>query len=237
MRSYLYMLIGLCLTATSYADLVALDNHALQAVEGQAGADIALKLSLNLKPDGSFDQGLCAEAAYCHFALGVNNRYVQYQTGDSNELWTKPSSESGRKLWVVFKGMQGMLNIQRLGLDGVDLTYKNNKDVEILKPSIQLSISAAAPIQVRNFGFDALSIEQDNFVSSKTQEGSSTNPADYGYLKAPRYSSSTTDFANGKSSAFDQGKETGFMGLRMHGNIAMNGKVMVFGCDASHGRC
>jgi len=221
---------------TLHADLIALDNQALQAVEGQAGADISLKITMNQRPDGSYDQNLCSDAGYCHFALGVNNRYVQYQAGDSDNLWSKPSSDSGRKLWLVFKGTQGMLNIQRLGLDGVDLRYKDKNNMEILKPSIQLSVTAATPLQIRNFGFDAISIEQDLFVSSANQSTSS-NPADYGYLKSTRYSSSTADFNTGKSSAYDQGRETGFMGLRMNGNMALNSKVMVFGCDASHGRC
>ncbi|MDQ9836130.1 hypothetical protein RFY08_05430, partial [Acinetobacter baumannii] len=39
---------------------------------------------------------------------------------------TKPSgwvenSDSGNKLWLVFKGVQGTLNIQKMGLDGADL--------------------------------------------------------------------------------------------------------------------
>ncbi|EPF70871.1 DUF6160 family protein [Acinetobacter rudis] len=237
MRNYGLVLLACLASTTLHADLVALDNTALQAVEGQAGADISLKITMNQKADGSYDQSLCSDAGYCHFAIGVNNRYVQYQAGDSNDLWTKPSSESGRKLWLVFKGTQGMLNIQRLGLDGVDLRYKDKSNMEILKPSIQLSLTAAVPLQVRNFGFDAMSIEQDLFVSSATQSGSSSNAADYGYLKSTRYSGAPADFATGKSSAFDQGKEVGFMGLRMNGNMAINSKVMVFGCDAGHGRC
>lgn len=237
MLKSIYVLLGCCLSLPVYADLQALDNEALQAVEAQAGADISLKIALNQKLTGGFDQGLCNDAAYCHFGLSLNKRYVQYQTGDSAELWSKPSSESGRKLWLVFKGGQGVLNVQRLGLDGVDLTYKNNQGVEILKPAMQIGLSAATPILIRDFGFDAMSIEQDSFVSTAGQEGSSANAADYAYLKANRYSNSAADFAIGKSSAFDQGKETGFMGLRMNGNMAINSKIMIFSCDAGHGRC
>ncbi|TCM65828.1 hypothetical protein EC844_11474 [Acinetobacter calcoaceticus] len=229
------LLIGCLLGfSTAQAGLVELDNAALQAIEGQAGADLSLKLALNQKRDGTFDKTICSNPGYCHIALSLNNRFVKWQAGDTNDTWTQPDSVSGRKLWLVFKGMQGMINVQRLGLDGVDLKYKSKDGPEILKPSIQLSFSAASPIQIRNFGFEALSIEQDSFESTAAE---SNFEGDYGYLKAPKYSDSAQDYANFKSSNYDKGKETGFTGLMMNGNMALNGKVMIFSCDGSHPRC
>ncbi len=234
----IFLLWGL-LSAVSgaQAGLVALDNQALGEVQGQAGADLALKLALNQTRNGEFDTNLCQDRAYCHIALSLNKRYVQQQAGDTALSWSKPDSNSGRKLWLVFKGVQGSLNIQKLGLDGVDLRYRNKDNVEILKPSMQLSFSAAMPIQIRNFGFDALSIEQDNFQSSSIDAGTSANAADHGYLKANTYSSAAADMNSGKSSQFDKNKEVGFTGMMIHGNLALNGKVMVFSCDGSHPRC
>ena len=234
----IFLLWGL-LSAVSgaQAGLVALDNQALGEVQGQAGADLSLKLALNQTAAGQFDNTLCRDRAFCHIALSLNNRYVQQQSGDSSLSWSKPDSNSGRKLWLVFKGVQGSLNIQKLGLDGVDLRYQNKQNNEILKPSMQLSFTAAMPIQIRNFGFDALSIEQDSFQSSSVDAGSSANAADHGYLKASTYSSAAADMRNGNSSQFDQNKEVGFTGMKMHGNLALNGKVMVFSCDGSHPRC
>lgn len=54
----------------------------------------------------------------------------------------------------------------------------------------------------------------------------------YGYLKNSVYNAS-----NAPNSAYDHGKETGFMGLRMNGNLALQGTIKVFGCDGSHPRC
>lgn len=234
----IFLLISLLGTvAMAQAGLIALDNQALGEVQGQAGADLSLKLALNQTAAGQFDNNLCRDRAFCHIALSLNNRYVQQQSGDSSLSWSKPDSNSGRKLWLVFKGVQGSLNIQKLGLDGVDLRYQNKQNNEILKPSMQLSFTAAMPIQIRNFGFDALSIEQDSFQSSSVDAGSSANAADHGYLKASTYSSAAADMRNGNSSQFDQNKEVGFTGMKMHGNLALNGKVMVFSCDGSHPRC
>lgn len=71
-----------------------------------------------------------------------------------------------------------------MGLDGADLKYLDKSNTEIIKPAIQLSFSAAQPILIRNFGFNALSIEQDNFTSSTTTQGSSANMYDYAYFKS-----------------------------------------------------
>lgn len=71
-----------------------------------------------------------------------------------------------------------------MGLDGADLKYLDKSNTEIIKPAIQLSFSAAQPILIRNFGFNALSIEQDNFTSSTTAQGSSANMYDYAYFKS-----------------------------------------------------
>ena len=241
----------------------ALTDADLQQVEGQAGADLSLKLVLNqvntkdsfyTTSDKSyatnnaykFDNevgGVCEKVAFCHLALSVNNRYV-----DSNGM---ANSSEGKKLWVVFKGIQGTINVQKLGLDGADVIFKNVSGVATgIKPAIQLSFDATNPIQIRNYGFDALSIEQDKFTSKTNTDGSvvenvtkvtnadgsttTTNPkTDFGYLQDTKYD--TTTAAN---PLYDQGKETGFMGMRMNGNLALQGKLMMFSCDKSNNsRC
>ena len=222
-----------------------LSDSDLQAVEGQAGADLSLKLSLNHKnygteanPNYQFDKDdACKNLAFCHMAISVNKRFVKPDA-------SKPSgfvedSESGNKLWVVFKGIQGTVDIQKLGLDGVDLVLKGKDGVERIKPAIQLSFDPNKPILIRNFGFNALAIEQDNFTSSMTSDNNvadgstaSTPIGDYGYLKADTYNSS-----NAPNSAFDHGREKGFMGMQMNGNLVMQGKMLMFSCDANHPRC
>ena len=241
MKKITALLFALCATVT-HAELQTLDNDALQAINGQAGADLSLMLNLNQTSNGIFDNGsggVCENVEFCHIGLAINKRFVQADT-------TKPSgwaenSDSGNKLWLVFKGVQGTLNIQKMGLDGADLKYLDKSNTEIIKPAIQLSFSAAQPILIRNFGFNALSIEQDNFTSSTTTQGSSANMYDYAYFKKPTYeaiaNSANQQVATATPSAYDHGRETGFMGLMMNGNLAIQGKVMVFSCDGSHPRC
>jgi len=224
------LFIFMSLVSVSTFALEPLSDQELQSVEGQAGADLSLKLSLNQKGDGSFDSTLCANVEYCRLAMSLNKRFVSQKAGDVNNIFSDANSDSGHKLWLVFKGIQGTINIQKLGLDGADLTYKNDGGTQIIKPAIQLSSTASIPIQVRNFGFNALSIEQDSFNSTSTAEGVGAAASDYGYLK-------TSTYASNNASVYDRNKETGFTGMMMNGNIALNGKVMVFSCDASHPRC
>lgn len=219
----------------------ALTDSDLQQVEGQAGADLSLKLVLNqINANDSYyttgnayklDSVVCAKLEFCRLALSVNNRYVD-AGGAANSV-------SGNKLWVVFKGIQGTINIQKLGLDGVDLVYKDANNTARIKPAIQLSFDATNPIQIRNFGFNALSIEKDEFTSQTNANGTVTENSSgatadkYGYLKNTVYDSSTA-----ANSLYDQGNETGFMGMRMNGNLALQGKMMMFSCDsASNKRC
>ena len=224
------LFIFMSLMSLSAFALEPLSDQELQSVEGQAGADMSLSLSLNQKADGNFDSTLCAKVEYCRLAMSLNKRFVSQKAGDVNNIFSDANSDSGHKLWLVFKGIQGTINIQKLGLDGADLTYKNDSGTQIIKPAIQLSTTASIPIQVRNFGFNALSIEQDSFNSTAAAEGIGATAADYGYLKK-------TTYASNNASVYDQNKETGFTGMMMNGNIALNGKVMVFSCDASHPRC
>lgn len=228
MRKITALLIATFMTMPVYA-LEALSDQDLQAVEGQSGADLSLKLSLNQKEVNGkyvFDDGVgavCADVEFCRLALSVNNRYIK--NGQA-------SSVDGFKLWLVMKGVQGTINVQKLGLDGVDLTYKADNGTQKIKAAMQLSFDAAKPIQIRNFGFNALAFGQDKFTSSAGNEVGSNVASDYGYLQVTKY-----DATNAPNSVYDHGRETGFMGVQMNGNLALQGKVMMFGCDASHPRC
>ncbi|OTG83833.1 hypothetical protein [Acinetobacter sp. ANC 4648] len=254
MKKITFLLLALC-NSMVFAELKPMDNQTLRAIEGQAGADLSLKLTLNQKvltntelANGTAPIVDCANLAYCHLAISPNKRFVQK---DASGNWTVAASDPtvsnpGHKLWLVFKGIQGTMNIQKLGLDGIDLQYSN-----MIKPAIQLTVSADKPLQIRNYGFNALSIEQDNFTSyydatGKLVEGSSSTASDYGYLKANVYSDKaqvidqsapTLGPIGTTADKYDTGRETGFVGMMMNGNLALQGKIMMFSCDGNHPRC
>ncbi|MCU4414689.1 hypothetical protein KTH71_11720 [Acinetobacter sp. WU_MDCI_Axc73] len=207
------LLASILISAYANAGLKEINSEDLSHITGQAGADISLNLSLNHTSDYQLDSSVCSDPAYCRLAVAFNNRL----------------NANNQKQWLVFKGIQGTINVQLLGLDGADLTYRNKSDTtNVLKPAIQLSARKDKPILIRNLGFNAMSIETDTVAN----EGSG-NVA--GYLAA----TSGTGYSNGKYTiaGFDNGKETGFTGLMMNGNLALNGKVMIFSCDSTHPRC
>lgn len=227
--------------AGSVAAMEPLNDVALQQVEAQAGADLSLKLSLNHRLEGgkyildTGTNGICSELQYCRLALALNKRFI---TGDVNtsSAW-QPNSDSGRKVWLVMKGIQGTINIQRLGLDGAELDYKNELGVIQNKSALQFSFDVTKPLEIRNFGFTALSIEQDTFVSPITPENEVLAANTPGYLKVQTYGATAGTTVIATNQVFDHGRETGFLGMNMNGNMFMQGKMMMFGCDGSHPRC
>ena len=214
----------LCCTTWSHAALEALDNQAMTDVTGQGGADISLQLSLNHDTNAGF---VCANnrLEYCRIGLSINNRYAdgsyRDSTGQARDKAGASIDNVGRKQWLVFKGIQGTINIQKIGLDGADLTYLNDTGTStITKPAIQFSFDDSKPILFRNVGYQSLAIETDNVAN----EGAGNDP---GYLVTGTYG----------GTGFDAGREVGFTGLNINGNLAIAGTIKVFSCDAGHPRC
>lgn len=209
------------------AGLEPLANSELQQIDGQAGADISLDLRLNQTTPGVFDSTGCAKLEFCRLAVSVNNRYHD-GTQDSYDVNGKRvASATGKKLWLVFKGVQGAINIQQMALDGADLKYGN-----ITKPAVQLGFNPLKPIQIRNLGFSALSVETDEQVNEGGMPG---------YLAMGSGGNGANAYSAGKYSdptnQFDFGRETGFTGLNINANLSVAGTIKIFSCDGSHPRC
>ncbi|MCH7379407.1 MULTISPECIES: DUF6160 family protein [Acinetobacter] len=229
-------LLGVSLLSSlmTHAGLQVLDSQAMAEVRGQAGADLSLNLQLNQTGmNGDFDTALCTDLRFCRLGLSLNKRYLKETTTGSG-VW-RADDISGNKLWLVFKGIQGTVNIQKLGLDGVDLVYNNDAGQVQIKPAIQLSYSSNYPILIRNFGYQSLAIEKD----SVADEGANNIP---GYLVSTAagvgsytYTGNTFDGKHPTNAGL--GRETGFTGLMMNGNLAIQGNVVMFACDGSHPRC
>lgn len=240
--------------AVAHAELEPMKNVDLQAVDGQASAatiDWLLSLNQVRTPNPSFpsdrsrdlfefDSETCSDLRFCRFAMASNNRYDNGSYIDATGTIRKPdgsagtAADLGKKQWVVFKGMQGTIHIQNMQIDGADLLYRDDSNAEQIKAALQLTFDAAHPIRIRNFGFNAVSIETDTVAN----EGAGNVP---GYLAMGSGGTGEKAYANGvytnTTNKFDQGRETGFTGLSMNGNLALQGTLKVFSCDASMKRC
>ena len=228
----------------AHAELQTLDNAQLQQVEGQASAaTIDWTLSLNQTSTGVFDTTTCSDLRFCRFAVSLNNRYHDgsYVTRDPitnietiHDKNGNVITATGRKQWIVFKGIQGSIQLQKVDIDGVDLLYRSDAEntgvPDQIKAALQVSFKAANPIKIRNFGFNALSIETDTVAN----EGAGNVP---GYLNADKYGATAGTNIKVTTSVYDQGRETGFMGMMMNGNLALQGNLKVFSCDGSMKRC
>ncbi|ENU35507.1 MULTISPECIES: hypothetical protein [Acinetobacter] len=231
----------------AHADLQSLNNQQLQQVEGQASAatiDWTLRLNQKETTAGSgvytFDTDTCADLRFCRFAVSSNNRYDNGSYIDATGTIRKPdgsagtAADLGKKQWLVFKGIQGSIQLQKVDIDGTDLLYSSDANMtgtpDQIKAALQVSFKAANPIKIRNFGFNALSIETDTVAN----EGTGNVP---GYLNADKYGATAGTNIKVTTSVYDQGRETGFMGMMMNGNLALQGNLKVFSCDGSMKRC
>ena len=231
----------------AHADLQSLNNQQLQQVEGQASAatiDWTLRLNQKETTAGSgvytFDTDTCADLRFCRSAVSSNNRYDNGSYIDATGTIRKPdgsagtAADLGKKQWLVFKGIQGSIQLQKVDIDGTDLLYSSDANMtgtpDQIKAALQVSFKAANPIKIRNFGFNALSIETDTVAN----EGTGNVP---GYLNADKYGATAGTNIKVTTSVYDQGRETGFMGMMMNGNLALQGNLKVFSCDASMKRC
>ena len=201
------------------AQMQPMDNESMAAVDGQSGARLDLSMSINW--DAANNQYSCAGSAadkdkFCRLGVSLNNRV----------------DSSNHKSWLVFKGLHAeAINLQNLRIDGVS-------GINGTQSGLKLTFTDTDPIQLRHVGFNALSMEYDDFAStlSSTVNGRWDEPAnpmgDPGYLKYSTYS--TTD-----PSVYDGGHETGFLGMDIHGNLSVTGSMTVFAmtCTGSGTRC
>ena len=223
MKSYIKksvcVLMVLCGMSAAHA-MEALNDETMQEVTGQAGADLSLKLSLNHDAAGNF---ACADLVYCRLAINLNNRYHD-GTQDTVNATTGviTPSPTGRKQWLVMKGMQGTINFTEIQLDGEDVSYGGAAHA-----AIKLGFTPTKPIEIRNLGFQSLSIETDTCteLNANCSSGTTNLP---GYLVPATLYPGT---------GFDSTKERGFMGINMHGNLSIGGSVKMFSCGESHARC
>ena len=207
----------------SHAELKPLANQELQAVEAQSAATINWSLSLNQTSPGVFAN---AAGEYCN---GTDVKFCRLAMSSNNR-----TTSDGKKQWLVLKGIQGTIGLNNVDIDVVDLLYKDDANADQIKAALQLSIKETSPILIRNFGFNAMSIETDTVAN----EGSGNIP---GYLAMGSGGTGATAYADGvytdTTNKFDQGRETGFTGMMMNGNLALQGTLKVFSCDASMKRC
>lgn len=231
---YYPLLALLAVSHIAVADMQVMSEEELQSIDGQSGADLSLEMRLNQDVNYNFDNALCTKFEYCRFALSLNNRYDDGSYKDNSGVVHEQDGSTvgatlGKKLWLVFKQVQGTIKFQEIKLDAVDLTpYVGDNGTTVQKAAIQLGFDATKPILIRNFGYQSLAIEMD----THDNEGLGNMP---GYLAK----SNGVGYSGGKytTAGFDNGREVGFTGLNINGNLALKATLKIFSCDANHPRC
>lgn len=217
----------------SHAALEALNHTQMTDTIGQGGADLNWTLSLNhvyatdlTKNNISRldSNGNVIEAFYVldPAACGTTRQFCRLAIAPNNHV-----DENGNKKWLVFKGLQGTLQIDRFSVDGTTIINAADKP----QTAMQISFYDDQPLKIRNLGFSTMSVET----------GTGTGALE-GYANVETYDTFTglVYQADGTSQSqvqdvplFDKGTEKGFLGLNMHGNLHMNGNLKIFSYNCS----
>lgn len=225
MKKAFFMTLILSSQAAS-AGLVGLNSDELVEVTGKGGADLSLTMSLNHQyaTDMSLKNISKLNGVDKNGVAIVSEAYYRMQATDCPllelcRLAISPNNhvENGSKKWLVFKQIQGTLQIDKFSLEGTTILNKDGNS----QTAMLLKFYDNNPLKIRNLGFSSLSVES----------------GDTGYLDTAKYST----YDSGKAvPSFDNGKEKGFMGLNMHGNLHLDGNLKIFSysCSGASGsRC
>ena len=122
-----------------------------------------------------------------------------------------PNNRSGK--WLVLKGLQGQISFEGMRIDGAtDIGGTGNNGLKLTFNNVasgNVAANTMSPIRIRNLGFSALSFEQD-------------------VAGTPGYLNRTTYAAGPGVTAFDVGRERGFIGLDINGNLDVTGSLTIF---------
>ncbi|ANF82336.1 hypothetical protein A3K93_09130 [Acinetobacter sp. NCu2D-2] len=246
-RLFLSSLFGLSLG--SQAALVNLSNDQLTQAIGQGGADLNWTLSLNHEYATNMEIN--------EISTGIGNDFEVYYKLDETACGLKkvlcrlaiaPNNhldENGNKKWLVFKGVQGTVQIDKFSLDGTTITRMINNNNTRQQTALKISFEDKYPFKIRNLGFETLAVENAKEILPGDSEVSTTGKTyTEGYLNTDIYKTNEeiTDYDVQTDSIpknwFDSGAEKGFMGINVHGNLHINGNIKIFSynCDGT-GRC
>lgn len=220
---------------TVHAGLEAMSPQELTNAVGQGGAELSWTLSLNhlyatdmtknsisiLDGNGnpttvyySLDPNVCgANKQLCRLAIAPNNHV----------------DALGNKRWLVFKGIQGTLQIDQFSIDAVTVGNSSNA----AQTAMQVTFYDNKPLKIRNLGFSTVGVE--------TGTGTGANE---GYANTSTYTTYTAKTIQNDGSitnvetnvpTFDRNAEKGFMGLNMHGNLHMSGNLKIFSYNCTGG--
>lgn len=206
-------------TQISYAGLVGLDSEEMVNVTGKGGADLSWTLSLNHQyaSDMTLTNISKLNGQDKNGRAIVNEAYYKMQSTDCPllelcRLAISPNNhiENGQKKWLVFKQIQGTIQVEKFSLEGTTILNKDGNS----QTAMLLKFYDDKPLKIRNLGFSSLSVESGAV----------------GYLNTTKYST----YGSGQAvPSFDNGQEQGFMGMNMHGNLHMSGDLKIFSYNCS----
>lgn len=226
------LVLMMALSSLGHAGLTNLSTDDLNNVVGQGGVDLNWTLSLNhvyandMTKNDIYNKANPSEVYYkldtdscvankslCRLAISPNNHI----------------DADGNKKWLVFKGIQGTLQIDKFSIDGVTILNSLNEP----QTAMQISFYDEKPLKIRNLGFESLAIETGTGAKTDLiKEGYENISVNDKYAAKKMVGGVLVDDLIDVPN-FDKGTEKGFMGLNVHGNMHMSGNLKIFSYNCS----
>ncbi|WP_312157651.1 hypothetical protein [Acinetobacter variabilis] len=220
------------ISLATQAGLVSLDPQQMTAETGQGGADLSWTLSLNHQYATDLTKSQISETVANKLEVyykpttdcGINTLFCRLAISPNNHV-----DAQGNKKWLVFKGIQGTLQIDKFSIDGTTITNAAGDPQTAMK----ITFYDDKPLKIRNLGFNTLAIETGTGEGDK--EGYANSEKYTTFTNRVYQADGTYTTASADVPEFDRGREKGFMGLNMHGNMHMSGNLKIFGFNCSAG--
>lgn len=158
----------------------------------------------------------CTLLELCRLAISPFNNMEERKDANGNVIKVGDQPIKDQK-WLVFKQMQGTLQIDQFSLSGT--TFINQAGNP--QSGMLITFYDDKPLKLRNLGFKSMSVEA----------------GESGYFNTDTYAKVG---AATVAPSFDNGQEKGFMGLNVHGNLHIDGAIKIFSVSctgSSTSRC
>jgi hypothetical protein len=235
MLNRLFLTLSLGIALSSHANLVSMSTAQLNETTGQGGADLSWTLSLNhvyatdMSKEDIYNRNNPLEVFYKlnPTACGDDKKFCRLAISPNNHV-----DAQGNKKWLVFKGIQGTIQIDKFSIDGTTIINHQNNAQSAMK----VTFYDDKPLKIRNLGFETLAIE----TGTSGKEGYANTGTYTTYMDRTYKADGNPAEVEQNVPDFDLGAEKGFMGLNMHGNLHMSGNLKIFSYNCTgngSGRC
>lgn len=166
------------------------------------------------------DEKLSKTAAQAGITIGLDmvinktnndvtaNKVCPENSGDC-QFGIRLDNQNDPDLWLTATGVSGGLKIPKLNVESAEIGTTNKKQAVKMTYANKDSNKAV----FSDFGYDSLRLSKDKTLANGQISGGYRNAVPFG-------------------TGLDAGRQSGFLGMRIHGKATMTGSITIFNCGS-----